>query len=154
MLISRLRFFAGKVNEIGGSSCNNRSFYSQYFAWDHFCGYPLFIVFIGWNIIFRKFLILWLTEFLFCIKVYPKLKAQTWSFKARRHFCMYDTLSSRHPLYISWPNNSFVPFEIFMIYLSLLHISDSLKTTVRMIRESGWQLNIKIIKQEKRVKIL
>jgi len=67
---------------------------------------------------------------------------------------MYDTLSSRHPLYISWPNNSFVPFEIFMIYLSLLHISDSLKTTVRMIRESGWQLNIKIIKQEKRVKIL
>ena len=96
------------------------------------------VFFINWKFILLKLLIFWLYHFSIRLKIKPKLKSIRIFIKWSWHLCMNYSSTCRHPLYISWSDNTFMSFKILMINFSFQHIGNCLKTSMRMIWKSSW----------------
>jgi len=64
---------------------------------------------------------------------------------------MNNTFACGHPLEVSWPDFTFVTFKVLMIEATLKHISDCLKPSMRVVRESCREPYFEIIKHQKRI---
>ena len=64
---------------------------------------------------------------------------------------MDDTLSSSHPLNVARTNDSVMALEILVVNFAFQHVSDSLKASMWVVRESSRQLNFEQIKHQKRI---
>jgi hypothetical protein len=78
-------------------------------------------------------------------KIHPELESNGRSIKASWYLSMHDAFASSHPLHMSWHKCALVSKKIFVFDLSTKHVSDSLHTTMRVVRESCWQLDINVI---------
>ena len=61
---------------------------------------------------------------------------------------MDNSSSSGHPLHIAWAQVASVTFEVFVAHFVLQHVSDSLKASVRVIREPTWEAHTEVVKHE------
>lgn len=98
-------------------------------------------------------LVLRLAELILRVKVDPQLKPDRWLLETIGHLCMHYTFASCHPLNISGTDPPRMTFEIFMADLTLQHISDSLESSVGMVREPSRQLYLEEVKHQEWVQI-
>lgn len=138
MTICSSLFTENKIKEICWSTSNNWSFNTKNSTWNHICKHTSFWIRIWWNFIFKILLISRFAKFVFWVKIYPKLETQAWSIKTIWHFCMNDSFTSCHPLNISRSNFTLMTFKVFMPNFSTQHVSDSLKTSMRMVWKTCW----------------
>ena len=90
----------------------------------------------SWNFFLREFLVLRLAHLEFFLEVYPQLKTFRHYIEASWHFRMQYSSTSCHPLDITSIYCTRVPFEVFMADRSFQHVGDSLKASMRVIRET------------------
>jgi hypothetical protein len=138
--------FEDEVDKVGGSARNNRSFNAKHFTRDNFCGHASLRISEHGNRIRKVLLVLRLAKLIFGVKIDPKLESERGLVKTGRHLCVHDAFASCHPLDISRTDPAAVTFEVLMQNFVLQHVSDSFEAAMRVIREAGWQLNIKQVK--------
>lgn len=148
--VALVDFTESKVDVVGWCASEHWAPYSENFSCDYFGNHARTVI-VDWNFFRFKLLVLRLTEFVFRLKVYPQLEAKGPLFEASRHLSMDDAFASRHPLDTTRANDASRASEVFMMYFTLKHVGDSLKTTVGVVWKSCWELDIKKVKQEEGV---
>ena len=153
MRVALVDFTESKVDVVCWRAGEYRATYSENFSGYYFGNHARPVI-VNWNIFRFELLVLRLAEFVLCFKVDPQLEAKGSLVKATRHLSMDDAFTSSHPLNITRANDTSCASEVFMMYLTLKHVGDSLKTTVGMVWKSCWELDIKQVKHEKGVQIV
>jgi len=144
MSVNRIFHFKLEIDKISRCPSNDWPLNSKNFTCYNFCSHFLF-VFILRNILLFKKLIARLTKFILRVKIYPHLEAIAVYIPASWHFSMYDTFSSSHPLDITRTTSATMPIKIFVQNFTFDHVSNSLETSVRVVRESGWKSTLEKI---------
>jgi hypothetical protein len=151
--IIRARLCEPKVDIVSWSTAENRTLNIENFACNDLGSHSSILVLICWDICGRKFLIVWLTKLILGLKIDPELESVGCLFEACRHLSVDYAFAGSHPLDISRTDLAFVSFEIFMGNYAVDHIRHSLKASMRMIRKTSRQFDVKKIKHQKGVQI-
>lgn len=122
------------IKVVGRSPCVNGTCFSLPFAWYYLYLNFVFVKYL--NFVTGKLLIGRRFHFICTFQVDPKLESK-WILLIRgRNLGVKYASTSCHPLKISRTYLAFMAFEIFMIEVTLEHISDSLESSVGMIGKS------------------
>lgn len=122
------------IKIIGWSLNLNWPFYS--FPLSSYNFYSFVFLFNHGNLRCLQLLIPWLYHFIVSFEIKPQLKSNRCYIIGSWHLWVHNTLSSRHPLYITRTNYSFMTFEILVNKFSIYHVCDCFESSMRMVRKT------------------
>ena len=97
------------------------------------------------NLIISKFLVSRRVHFVCAFEIDPQLEPKCVFLRGGGNLRVYYSSSGSHPLKITRADLASMAFEVLVIEISLEHIGNSLKASVRVVRESCWKSHFKVI---------
>lgn len=140
------------IEVIRRSSCINWTSFSLPFARNYLN--LDFVLLEDFNLIVRVLLICWRNHLILTLQIDPELETDRVFFERCWNFWVNNAFSCSHPLQISRSYLPLVAFEVFVIEGALECIWDSLKASMRVVRECSWQSNFGIIEHQEGVEVL